>query len=146
MPLHEITFIVKIQYETTNKDDVVCPSSMKENLFSAIENERNEGALTPSDISANWVEVEVKKEAESAVENHKITRPQPKKCNRCLKSLATESSVIREYISKEGGEPVIAEGHFENGEFEVDSFDGFGGGRYDLLDDSDKCENCEEII
>lgn len=58
MSLKEITFTVTVQYETL-EDGVVCPDSMKENLLSAIEKERTESCLTPSDISANWVEVEL---------------------------------------------------------------------------------------
>jgi hypothetical protein len=58
MFLKEITFKVKVQYETS-EDGVICPDSMKENLLSAIEKERTESCLTPSDISANWVEVEL---------------------------------------------------------------------------------------
>lgn len=57
-------------------------------------------------------------------------------------------AVTRTYINKDadehesGSDEVTALGHYEDGEFENDAFGGFGGGRYDLLDDSDTCTSC----
>ena len=74
----------------------------------------------------------------------------PTSCPHCGTDLKVRSSVIREYINKDNnpdnneevGEDVMAYGHYQSGEFSVDSFEGFRGGRFDLLDDSDKCESC----
>jgi hypothetical protein len=68
-------------------------------------------------------------------------------CPHCLADLTAESSVIRDYINKsddEDEEDISAYGHYvgEDLVFENDSFSGFSGGRFDLKDDSDKCESC----
>jgi hypothetical protein len=68
-------------------------------------------------------------------------------CLHCLADLTTESSVIRDYINKsddEDAEDVSAYGNYEGEHrtFESDSFSGFGGGNFDLRDDSDKGESC----
>lgn len=40
-----------------------------------------------------------------------------------------------------------AEGHYNpHGEFIVDAFDGFGDGRFDLAENSDKCANCDNAL
>lgn len=65
-------------------------------------------------------------------------------CQSCGADLSVGSAVVREYVSKEGAESVYSEGHYDaSGAFVMDSFNGFGGGRYDLHDDSDKCDTCE---
>lgn len=53
-----VYFKVAIEVETHEEEAPICEESLRDNLFSAIENERCEGALTASDISANWIEVE----------------------------------------------------------------------------------------
>lgn len=68
-------------------------------------------------------------------------------CPHCLADLTAENSVVRNYVNKsdkEGAEDVSACGHYEGEDqiFENDSFGGFGGGNFDLRDDSDKCESC----
>ncbi|MDP2566448.1 hypothetical protein [Pseudoalteromonas marina] len=68
-------------------------------------------------------------------------------CPGCLADLTAENSVIRDYINKsddDEAEDISAYGHYEGEDqaFESDSFSGFGGGNYDLLDDSDKCGSC----
>lgn len=68
-------------------------------------------------------------------------------CPHCLADLTADSSVIRDYTNKssdEDAEDVSAYGHYEGEDqvFESDSFEGFGGKSFDLLDDSDKCESC----
>jgi hypothetical protein len=74
---------------------------------------------------------------------------EPKKpsCPHCGDDLTLENSVIRDYVNKssdEDAEGVSAYGHYEGEDLEFvnDSFDGFGGGDFDLLDDSDKCDSC----
>jgi hypothetical protein len=52
-----ITFSVRITYEH-NEDGVICEESATENLFEAIENERNNGCLTPCSFSAQHTSVE----------------------------------------------------------------------------------------
>jgi hypothetical protein len=51
-----IEFSVKIKY-STNEGSVICKESAQENLLTAIENERQNGALTPADISAESISV-----------------------------------------------------------------------------------------
>ena len=71
-------------------------------------------------------------------------------CPGCGNDLGAEESVIREYVNKDGDssdDSVFASGHYdENGDFESDRFDGFGGGRFDLRDDSDVCANCNRSL
>lgn len=70
-------------------------------------------------------------------------------CPHCKADLKLKESVAREYVNKDSTDPddsVQALGHYENGEFESDSFSGFGDDRYDLLDDSDKCSACDGEI
>ena len=67
-------------------------------------------------------------------------------CPHCRADLTQPESVTREYANKdtdseEGG--VFAHGHYENDVFESDRFSGFGGGRFDLLDNSDTCSACD---
>ena len=65
-------------------------------------------------------------------------------CVTCRSDLSIKESVVREYVSKENdGESVFAHGRYVDDCFVNDSFEGFGGDRYDLLDDSDKCGCCE---
>lgn len=52
-----VSFKVSIEVETECKEAPICTESLRDNLHSAIENERCEGALTASEISANWIEV-----------------------------------------------------------------------------------------
>jgi len=70
----------------------------------------------------------------------------PTKCSKCAASIIRPSSVIREYMNKDGGKSVFAIGHYSKGGFISDEFNGFAGGCYDLRDDSDKCANCETLI
>lgn len=69
-------------------------------------------------------------------------------CPHCSKNLNESYSVIREYVNKssdseEDDRSVFAYGHYGlDQEFVSDSFEGFGDGSYDLLDNSDKCESC----
>ena len=71
-------------------------------------------------------------------------------CPGCGNDLGAEESVIREYVNKDGDssdDSVFASGHYdENGDFESDRFDGFGGGRFDLKDDSDVCACCDHPL
>ncbi|MCP3674431.1 MAG: hypothetical protein GY829_08190 [Gammaproteobacteria bacterium] len=55
----KIVFKVTIEYD--NKENPATPidsCSARDNLFNAIERERQNGALTPTDISANWIEID----------------------------------------------------------------------------------------
>ena len=54
-----ITFTVTINYTHEDVNGVICPDSMRDNLFHAIENERVNGAITPTQISANSVDVSI---------------------------------------------------------------------------------------
>lgn len=70
-------------------------------------------------------------------------------CPGCKADLTAPESVTREYANKDGeskDDSVFAQGHFEGGVFECDRFDGFGGGRFDLLDDSDTCAVCDHPL
>ena len=70
-------------------------------------------------------------------------------CPHCGVSLLESDVVARTYINKDSVDDenncdeVIAYGHYKDGHFESDSFSGFSGGRYDLLDDSDTCTVCD---
>ncbi len=69
MAIKELSFVVKVQYED-HEDGVICEDSMKDNLFSAIENERVEGGLTPNSISANWIDVHPVKTANVVIKQN----------------------------------------------------------------------------
>ena len=60
MTNNEVTvkFAVQIKY-SMEEGAVFCEASARENLQSAIENERQNGVLTPYDISADWVATKV---------------------------------------------------------------------------------------
>lgn len=78
-------------------------------------------------------------------------RVEPKNtCPHCLANLSLTDSVTREYVNKDGdseASSVYAHGHYDQqGTFESDRFDGFGGGRFDLLDDSDSCSSCDQSL
>ncbi|MFC1335447.1 MAG: hypothetical protein G8D90_21025 [gamma proteobacterium symbiont of Clathrolucina costata] len=65
----------------------------------------------------------------------------------CGLILTEPFAVVREYTNKDGGPSVFAEGHYNpHGEFIVDTFDGFGDGRFDLAENSDKCANCDNAL
>jgi hypothetical protein len=70
-------------------------------------------------------------------------------CPHCGSDLTAENSVVRDYLNKDstdeesGFDDVSAYGHYTGGCFKSDSFSGFGDGRYDLADDSDKCHSCD---
>lgn len=54
----EIKFLVTVAY--SNEDGgPICEKSMTDNLQAAIENERQNNALTPTFISADWVSTEI---------------------------------------------------------------------------------------
>lgn len=55
----EVEFTVKVKY-SLEEGQKFCEASAKDNLLSAIENERQNNALTPDDISADWIEVSVR--------------------------------------------------------------------------------------
>lgn len=54
----KVSFIVTVNY-SNNEGGPVCAESMASNMKAAIENERQNGALTPSGISADPVTVAV---------------------------------------------------------------------------------------
>lgn len=71
-------------------------------------------------------------------------------CAECSQDLRERGSVTREYVNKDGGESeycvgfYIKEGmHFH---FEPSGDVSLAGGRYNLLDDSDKCTNCHHQL
>lgn len=68
-------------------------------------------------------------------------------CSKCKNSLKKPDSVVREYESKIGGEPANVTGHYDDdGHFTHDTFDGFGGKEYDLVNDTDNCSNCDQAV
>lgn len=71
-----------------------------------------------------------------------------KHCESCGADLYALQSVTREYVDKEGGESVFGKGHYNplTGDFEADIAAVISGGRYDLVDDSDECTNCNRQL
>lgn len=66
-------------------------------------------------------------------------------CLQCGNDLNTRNSIRRCYINKDKDSPRYAQGHYdENGNFEPDSMPDLSDGRYDLLDNSDRCAACGE--
>jgi hypothetical protein len=61
----EIEYTVKVKY-SFEEGTPFCKESAKENLLAAIENERKNNALTPCDISADWVAIEEVKQDPNA--------------------------------------------------------------------------------
>ena len=64
----------------------------------------------------------------------------------CGCSLEVKKSVVREYINKDGGESRFALGHYTKGDFEPDETIDLSTGRYDLVDGSDKCADCDKVV
>lgn len=68
------------------------------------------------------------------------------KCS-CGQDLTTRNSVRRTYTNKDDGPDKHGYGHYEeNGDFETDNTVHLGDGRYDLVDGSDTCATCGEVI
>lgn len=53
-----VTFKVTVKYETDEEKVDIDHELLKDHLFNALERERQEGALTPNDVSANWIKVD----------------------------------------------------------------------------------------
>lgn len=73
-------------------------------------------------------------------------------CPKCTTSLVAECSVQREYVNKsddgEGGDDgpnayAYGFGHFICGEYVDDKPANLSGGNFDLLDNSDRCSECQ---
>ena len=96
-----VNFVVSIEVETESVESPICEESLRENLFSAIENERGEGALTVSDISVNWIKVDsVGKETSNGEEvdgenSEKKEGMYSVKCSKCSASLIEHNSTVR---------------------------------------------------
>lgn len=72
-------------------------------------------------------------------------------CPNCKSDLTEEGAIRREYAHKDGACSQFSEGFLEqdlngNFNFETSGSANLSGGRYDLLDDSDKCSNCEHQL
>lgn len=72
-------------------------------------------------------------------------------CEECKADLTERGSVTREYVNKDGEESKLCEGFYQQGPndslyFEPSGSVNLSGGRYDLLDDSDKCTACDNIL
>lgn len=65
----------------------------------------------------------------------------------CGQHLSDNCSVVRSYTNKDNGPDKTCMGHYDdNGDFEPDERVDLSGGRYDLVDGSDKCYNCGCIV
>jgi hypothetical protein len=65
----------------------------------------------------------------------------------CGLDLTEPFSVVREYTDKYGGPSLQIEGHYdEKKTFTPDVTHTFGERRFDLLDDSDRCANCNSLV
>lgn len=68
-------------------------------------------------------------------------------CHYCNNNLHSYCAVIRTYLSETKSHTIQAQGHYSpSGNFIADSFDGFGGKRFDLPKDPDTCAACEQIV
>ncbi len=71
-------------------------------------------------------------------------------CAKCHQDLREVDSVTREYVNKDGGDSEYCKGFYTKNDndftFEPSSDVSLAGGRYDLLDDSDKCTNCNHQL
>jgi hypothetical protein len=91
----------------------------------------------------------IKTDESRSLKNKNDTDESMDTCPHCGSDLTAENSVVRDYLNKDstdeesGFDDVSAYGHYKGGCFESDSFSGFGDGRYDLADDSDKCGSCD---
>ncbi|USD35454.1 MULTISPECIES: hypothetical protein [Vibrio] len=92
----ELTFSLTIAYETDTEDQIICESSLKENLATAIENQRVNGALTPDDISATKVVIEM-------VEDDK-------RCHECGLKFEIDSGGIAKHFDDYGDHDWVADG------------------------------------
>lgn len=79
-----------------------------------------------------------------SLENVVVDFPVASACDGCNSNLSEKESVTRTYVNKYNpDDDVIAIGHYsKDGNFESDSFVGFGFGTYDCRDDSDTCSHC----
>jgi len=68
----EIDYNVKVKY-SLEAGASFCQQSANANLLAAIENERTNGALTPDDISADWVECEIKNCSKTNLSVNKVS-------------------------------------------------------------------------
>lgn len=69
------------------------------------------------------------------------------RCPTCGANLTLPSSVVRSYFDKDGGEDVQGYGHFlPDHTFEPDRAACLSGGRYDLADNSDRCDHCDTVV
>ncbi len=70
-----------------------------------------------------------------------VTHDLPQYCKKCDSDLSIRNSVARRYHSKQTGNPVVAEGHYDNvGDFISDVK--LDTTRLDLFDDLDECCGC----
>jgi hypothetical protein len=78
-------------------------------------------------------------------ENNAAPQKSKYSCQHCGDDLTQVESVVREYISKDiDGDSVYTDGQYDlEGNFTPNNFGGFGGGNFDLVDDSDKCVACD---
>lgn len=68
-------------------------------------------------------------------------------CPTCQADLTVRQSVTRTYINKDGDGDVSTPGHYDpNGYFEPDHSIDLSNGRFDLVDGSDKCTQCDTTI
>jgi hypothetical protein len=92
----------------------------------------------------------------STQENQDNESGYPAKCHHCGVDLTVEDSVARTYfnidvaLDSEDSEDcdldtddLVCLGHYEKDHFEPDESVDFSGGRFDCLDDSDKCGTCD---
>jgi len=123
-------------------------SNLKRKIINHIADDDPQSQVTVAAITqlfANLNELIQNAKIRNGDDNAEQEKTQPL-CPLCQADLAVECSVIRDYVNKSVGEDeedVSAYGHYdEEGDFVSDSFEGFGGKNFDLLDDSDKCESC----
>ena len=67
-------------------------------------------------------------------------------CKGCNADLTEKHSVTREYINKDDAPSKFITGHYEKEEFEPDGSVDLQDGRYDLVDGSDTCSNCNAVL
>lgn len=64
----------------------------------------------------------------------------------CGADLSAKNAVRREYINKDEDGSVFGFGHLIGPDYEPDSHVDLSDGRYDLVDGSDTCNNCGEVL
>lgn len=81
-------------------------------------------------------------------EQSEFVNPDVLHCKKCGADLTVKDNVTRRYINKDEGDDKFSSGHYDKttGDYEPYCKADLSNGRYDLVDNSDTCTNCGEVV